>query len=156
MSSTNIPMYYNLDATGSDIMLQIQPGQLIGGVADIRNGPDGVVIDFVSDAIDTANMLDHPITYFIFAHLPFVKPAGAVKFQDLQTHVTDAQLQVQQQAIKNSDDNGMSLANSIKKVAQGAADVVTGSIPWGLVAAATGVYILTHWKEFFKPAVIRK
>lgn len=146
----NILVYDNLDATGSP-MLTVKPGQYIGQIVDLRQGQGGLVIDLISDDITKAAPIAERVYVWILDWLPFYQEwvAGGVRFANLQQNVSDNQIAEQKQAMAIAENNGVSLVNSIKKVASGISDVAFAAVPWGLVL--TG---LTVWVVFTNPGII--
>lgn len=149
-----IPVFDGLDGTG-DIIMTVSPGQLIGQIVDIINGPDGTVLVFVSDAISNAIPFYEKLITFITPD-SIEKAAGGVKFSSFSQDVSDAQVQQQQQAMGIAEANGVTIQNSIKKIVKSATDTIGLSIPWGLVGLVTAGYVVTHWKNFFKQTNIKR
>lgn len=169
-SNKGVPLYDNLDGTG-DITLTVAPGELIGQVVKVSSGPNGVVYDFTSEAINAhVSWLKRMKQNIKPALMPVVSPffllswiangqvpnyACGVRFKDLQAAVSDAQVAQQATAIAQVEATGFSLKNQIKEAAGDVADVVSSAIPSGLIWSAVGVFVLMNWNKFFKPTTIR-
>lgn len=157
-----IPMYGRSDATGEPF-LQIQPGEYIGQIVDFTVGPDGLLISFVSDVIESkATMIQRTVDYLLSWEPDMIKPqaAGIVKFADFAADVSNQQLQHQIDAMSTAEQSGNTLANGIKKVTAAAGEAVAEAaeniVPWGLVGVAALIYVMMNWQKFAKPIVIKK
>lgn len=168
----SLVLYDNLDCTGPSAG-SIAPGQIIGQIADIQNGVGGTTIVFTGDNIDnlvgiwekiketTMNVIN-PISWLTYLWTNGVHGASqtglACKFSDLQNCIDDKQVQDQANAIQIAQGNGISLTNTFKQMVREVTNTASDIIPWGLawkVGAAVGaVYLVTHWKQFFKPKSI--
>jgi hypothetical protein len=146
-----IAMYSNLDGSGSP-EFYVLPGELIGQIADIRQGAGGTVYDFVSDKITANGSIVEKAEYYVLGWLlDPVKIAAGVRFNDIKNNVTDGQIAEQSQALAVAEANGVSFKNIITKMAknvgEGLTSVVTGVIPWGLIALFAGGWLLFTNRE---------
>lgn len=144
--SASIPLYDSKDGTGTPF-LTIQPGQMIGQVVDFSNGPAGQVIYFTSDAITAAE----PVVDKLISWLPGVSWVLAANFSDIVANVDDTQVTQQAAAIQASADQGASLRNALQQALTSVKQAVLGDWSfWEIGGVAVGIYVLLHWKTFFK------
>lgn len=152
--TTPLKVYDGLDGTGN-VMVKIKPGAYIGQVADIRTGPGGTVLDFVSEKISSSGSIVDKAEVFLFSWLPEsvkLKIAGGVKYSDLAAAVSEKQLQEQVNAMQIAEANGSSLQKSIIKVAKNVGETVSTVaselIPWKIVGGLGVAYVLLNWDKF--------
>jgi hypothetical protein len=152
-----IPVYDGSEGTGKPV-LNIKPGEMIGKIFDFHNGPNGATVLFGSEAITSALPVSEKAVYYVFLST-FSSITGSVNFDDLAANVSSGQVQEQQIALDNAAAHGVSLSNTIKKVTKEAGETVSEAaesiIPWKLVLAAGGVYVLLNWNKFFTPTRLK-
>jgi hypothetical protein len=132
---------------------QVPVGDVIGQIGDIDNGPDGTAVFFIATQkeIDAAPWKDKVVN-FLTSWLPDTQPGFAAKFVDIQSHVTDAQIGVQANAIDNAKANGDNIANEIQRIEKDILDSILGGWSiWEVIGIFGAGYVLLNWKQFFKP-----
>jgi hypothetical protein len=165
-SKNVLNVYGGFDATAPP-ELQIQPGQEIGTVLNLRQEGGNEWVMVKSAAIDNASPWYDKL-YDTVSNLPIlsivndwivgdVKNAGAIQATDLLNAVSDAQITAQNALLAQNAATNPSITKDLVSAAKNAADVVSeganelfGGIGWKVIAAGIGLYILTKGNVKYK------
>lgn len=147
--TVSLPVYDDDTATG-DVMLSINPGSNIGQVVQLKYGAGGLVIQFSSDDIHNAMSGLEKAEWFFLKLIPGARAVGNVKFDDLKNVVSDPQMAKQKAGIQTAKDNGVNIANTIKKIVKKGEDIAAAAIPWKTILIAAGIYLVATNKDVQK------
>jgi len=126
--------------------LLIKKGELIGQIVDFKNGPDGLIVIFISDKItQKGSLMEKAVYYSVGWLLDDVKIGFGARFKNIQNCVRVKQVAEQKTAIQNAKDKGVNLTNMVKKAAgtlsTAVSETVKAIIPWDLVWIAGGIWL---------------
>lgn len=157
----SLPLYGNPEGENKPVMM-VAPGQLIGQIVDFSSGTKGPSVVFTSERINKrvsfwkkAGTYIFPV-FYVIRWLEGKENWGCgVPFEFLKRLITDAQIAKQAELLAKKEAEGNPIANGIKKVFVSAAEIVSETaealIPWKLLLAAAGAYVLINWSTF-KPS----
>ena len=156
--SAPIPIYNSVDATG-EVAFTVAPGELIGQIVDMGNGPNGYVVGVTSVKVDEHSSIMDKVDNFLLGWTGTVALVGTINFADLKDSINTEYIAKQNEAILQAEQSGVSFENSVKKVAKETMSVVSGAFGelWPIVLIAGVLFIASHTsvktKQFnYKPS----